>query len=47
MVFYVTKNGTVLHESQAYIYKNEIYSKEELKDEATKDLITLKNWGFD
>lgn len=47
MVFYVTKNGTVLHECDTFIYKGEPYSRDELSTEAAKDNLTLKNWGFD
>jgi len=46
MVFYVTKSGDIVHSSQAYFYKNEYWTKEELATEAAKDTLTLKNWGF-
>jgi len=47
MVFYVTKNGTVIHENDVFIYKGEPYSRKELQTESDKDSITLKNWGFE
>ena len=47
MVFYVTENGDIIHESDVYCYKGKYLSKKQLITEADKDNLTLKNWGFE
>lgn len=46
MVFYVTEDGNVEHESNVYCYKGKYWTKEQLITEAVKDGIILKKWGF-